>query len=59
MSDTKFSWTVSVTKPFSPAAARYVTFFVVSMRCYAQHIDTTFPEHAGIRLTLKQCCSAV
>jgi hypothetical protein len=35
-----------------------VTFFVVSMRCYAQRIDTTFPENAGIRLTLKQGCSA-
>jgi hypothetical protein len=28
------------------------------MRCYAQRIDTTFPENAGIRLTLKQGCSA-
>jgi hypothetical protein len=28
------------------------------MRCYTQRIDTTFPEHTGIRLTLKQRCSA-
>jgi hypothetical protein len=33
-----------------------MTFFEVSMRCYAQRIDTIFPEM--LRLTPKKRCSA-
>lgn len=55
--DTKSGWTVLVTNPFSPAVARYLTFLMVSMRCYAQHFDTTFPEHTAISLMLKKWSS--
>jgi hypothetical protein len=45
-------------KPVLACGGKVLTFFVLSMRCYAQRIDNTFPENAGINLTLKKKCSA-
>jgi hypothetical protein len=44
-------------KPVLACGGKVLTFFVLSMRC-AQRIDNTFPENAGINLTLKKKCSA-
>jgi hypothetical protein len=46
-------------KPVLACVGKVLTFFVLwGGGGYAQRIDNTFPENAGINLTLKKKCSA-